>query len=90
MCVDILRYRGSMKLLYAYSSDTVSSPGLTNDHKAWRKKIEEGLHKIHALAGTSEVQQPVSTSDNQEAETLEPFLRVNLVSSGSPAEIAVR
>jgi len=54
------------------------------------KKIEEGLHKIHALAGASEVQESVSNVlQNQETETLEPFLRVNLVSPGSPAEIAV-
>jgi 26S proteasome non-ATPase regulatory subunit 9 len=54
------------------------------------KKIEEGLHKIHALAGASEVQESVSNVlENQETETLEPFLRVNLVSPGSPAEIAV-
>ncbi|EZA59256.1 hypothetical protein DMN91_008156 [Ooceraea biroi] len=62
---------------------------LTNDHKALMKKIEEGLHKIHALMGANEVQQPLSSvPDNQEVETLEPFLRVNLVSPGSPAEIA--
>ncbi|KAH0954012.1 hypothetical protein HN011_007042 [Eciton burchellii] len=62
---------------------------LTNDHKALMKKIEEGLHKIHALAGASEVQESVSNVlENQETETLEPFLRVNLVSPGSPAEIA--
>ncbi|XP_070156819.1 26S proteasome non-ATPase regulatory subunit 9 [Polyergus mexicanus] len=62
---------------------------LTNDHKALMKKIEEGLHKIHALAGGNEAQEPVSNvSDIQETEMLEPFLRVNLVSPGSPAEIA--
>ncbi|XP_029662533.1 26S proteasome non-ATPase regulatory subunit 9 [Formica exsecta] len=62
---------------------------LRNDHKALMKKIEEGLHKIHGLAGGSEAQEPVSNvSDIQETEMLEPFLRVNLVSPGSPAEIA--
>ncbi|KMQ97442.1 26s proteasome non-atpase regulatory subunit 9-like isoform 1 protein [Lasius niger] len=64
---------------------------LTNDHKALMKKIEEGLHKVHGLAMGSEAQEPVpNVSDSQEIESvsLEPFLRVNLVSPGSPAEIA--
>ncbi|KYM78695.1 26S proteasome non-ATPase regulatory subunit 9 [Atta colombica] len=63
---------------------------LTNDHKNLMKKIEEGLHRVHALAGASIAEQPISdVSDNQETEALEPFLRVNLVSPGSPAETAV-
>jgi len=54
------------------------------------KKIEEGLHRVHALAGANIAEQPISdVSDNQETEALEPFLRVNLVSPGSPAETAV-
>lgn len=62
---------------------------LTNDHKALMKQVEEGLHKIHALAMGSEAQEPVpNVSDMHETETLEPFLRVNVVSPGSPAEIA--
>ncbi|EGI60645.1 PREDICTED: 26S proteasome non-ATPase regulatory subunit 9 [Acromyrmex echinatior] len=61
---------------------------LTNDHKDLMRKIEEGLHRIHALAGTS-LAEPISDiSDDQETEALEPFLRVNLVSPGSPAETA--
>lgn len=64
--------------------------GLRNDHKVLMKKIEEGLHKVHALAERSEAQDSVpNVSDNLETEMLEPFLRVNLVSPGSPAEIAV-
>lgn len=64
--------------------------GLTNDYKALMKKIEEGLHKVHSLAGTTNTPQTTSDApDSQEAETSEPFLRVNLVSPGSPAEIAV-
>ncbi|KAG5322865.1 PSMD9 ATPase, partial [Pseudoatta argentina] len=62
---------------------------LTNDHKDLMRKIEEGLHRIHTLAGTSLAEQPISdVSDDQETEALEPFLRVNLVSPGSPAETA--
>jgi len=64
--------------------------GLTNDHKDLMRKIEEGLHRVHALAGASKAEQPISeVLDSQEVEALEPFLRVNLVSPGSPAETAV-
>ncbi|XP_011159623.1 26S proteasome non-ATPase regulatory subunit 9 [Solenopsis invicta] len=62
---------------------------LTNDHKDLMKKIEEGLHRVHALAGANKTEQSISdVSDMQEMEALEPFLRVNLVSAGSPAETA--
>lgn len=54
------------------------------------KKIEEGLHKVHALAeGNTAQDSAPNESYSQQTETLEPFLRVNLVSPGSPAEIAV-
>lgn len=63
---------------------------LLNDHKALMKKIEEGLHKIHAASTATDGEQLASdTSSSSETETLEPFLRVNVVSPGSPAEIAV-
>lgn len=66
------------------------SSGLTNDHKALMKKIEEGLHKVHSLAESNESPQTASDAPNsREIETMEPFLRVNLVSPGSPAENAV-
>lgn len=54
-------------------------------------KIEEGLHKVHALSrsGTDD-STAATTSDIQDNVHQEPFLRVNLVSSGSPAELAVR
>ncbi|XP_011881654.1 PREDICTED: 26S proteasome non-ATPase regulatory subunit 9 [Vollenhovia emeryi] len=64
---------------------------LTNDHKDLMRKIEEGLHRVHALVGSSIAGQLLpDVPDNQEAEveSLEPFLRVNLVSPGSPAETA--
>ncbi|XP_018315899.1 26S proteasome non-ATPase regulatory subunit 9 [Mycetomoellerius zeteki] len=62
---------------------------LKNDHKDLMRKIEEGLHRVHALAGASKSEQSISdVSDVQETEALEPFLRVNLVSPGSPAETA--
>nr|XP_003700210.1 PREDICTED: 26S proteasome non-ATPase regulatory subunit 9 [Megachile rotundata] len=61
---------------------------LRNDHKALMNKIEEGLHKVHALAGNQVESSPASTSNAEENTKCEPFLRVNLVSAGSPAEIA--
>lgn len=65
--------------------------GLTNDHKDVMKKIEEGLHRVHALSGKNQTEEPISDvpDESQETEALEPFLRVNLVSPGSPAETAV-
>lgn len=55
------------------------------------QKIEQGLQKVHKFAGGASHPEPPSTSSNlQEVFLLEPFLRVNLVSSGSPAELAVR
>nr|XP_033322467.1 26S proteasome non-ATPase regulatory subunit 9 [Megalopta genalis] len=60
-----------------------------NDHKTLMKKIEEGLHKIHALSGNrAGSSEPVEENDVEQAVQLEPFLRVNLVSPDSPAEIA--
>ncbi|XP_029036679.1 26S proteasome non-ATPase regulatory subunit 9 [Osmia bicornis bicornis] len=62
---------------------------LRNDHKALMRKIEEGLHKVHRLAGNQvESYSTPSTSYIQECASTEPFLRVNLVSAGSPAEMA--
>lgn len=53
-------------------------------------KIEEGLHKVHALAGNQAESSTANTTIVPDAVQLEPFLKVNLVSPGSPAEIAVR
>ena len=51
-------------------------------------KIEEGLHKVHALArNQTESPSPTVIQDNVQ---LDPFLKVNLVSPGSPADIAVK
>lgn len=63
---------------------------LSNDYKILMKKIEEGLHKVHSLAGTAtRTQQPGSDAfHSEETEMLEPFLKVNLVSPESPAENA--
>ena len=67
--------------------------GLQNDHKAIMLKVEEGLHKLHKVAGaiTEDTKDSAPTSSSmQEVFLLEPFLRVNLVTPGSPAETAVR
>ncbi|XP_077281482.1 26S proteasome non-ATPase regulatory subunit 9 [Temnothorax americanus] len=62
---------------------------LRNDHKDAMKKIEEGLHRVHALGGASKAEESIADiPDSRETEGLEPFLRVNLVSPGSPAETA--
>lgn len=54
------------------------------------KKIEEGLHKLHALAGDQAENSLATTAIVQDNAQLDPFLKVNLVSPGSPAEIAVK
>ena len=54
-------------------------------------KIEEGLHKVHAMArDPTESSTAATANDIVDTTDLEPFLRVNLVSPGSPAELAVR
>ncbi|XP_060825886.1 26S proteasome non-ATPase regulatory subunit 9 [Bombus pascuorum] len=61
---------------------------LRNDHKTLMKKIEEGLHELHALAGDQAENSLAATTIVQDNAQLDPFLKVNLVSPGSPAEIA--
>ncbi|XP_078034568.1 LOW QUALITY PROTEIN: 26S proteasome non-ATPase regulatory subunit 9 [Augochlora pura] len=64
---------------------------LKNDHKSVMKKIEEGLHKLFALSGhRANSSDPVAVNgvNDHDKENLEPFLRVNSVFPGSPAEIA--
>ncbi|CAB0038788.1 unnamed protein product [Trichogramma brassicae] len=63
---------------------------LQNDHKAIMIKIEQGLHKVHQFANSGESQGATAStsSPTEEICLLEPFLRVDLVSAGSPAELA--
>ncbi|XP_012275608.1 26S proteasome non-ATPase regulatory subunit 9 [Orussus abietinus] len=61
---------------------------LQNDYKILMQKIEEGLHRVHELTRSEDGPSPASTNTVQEAVLSEPFLKVNLVSSGSPAELA--
>ncbi|XP_046751073.1 26S proteasome non-ATPase regulatory subunit 9 isoform X1 [Diprion similis] len=61
---------------------------LQNDHKTVMRQIETGLHQVHSMSG-SQTQQPEPSVNSVEENTLsEPFLKVNLVSSASPAELA--
>ncbi|XP_050590239.1 26S proteasome non-ATPase regulatory subunit 9 isoform X2 [Bombus affinis] len=62
---------------------------LRNDHKTLMKKMEEGLHKLHAVARGQAESSLATTTIVQDNAQLDPFLKVNLVSSGSPAEIAL-
>ncbi|XP_012255125.1 26S proteasome non-ATPase regulatory subunit 9 [Athalia rosae] len=61
---------------------------LQNDHKALMKQIEAGLHQVHSLASNNTEEIAHIASGTQEIILSEPFLKVNIVSSGSPAEIA--
>ncbi|XP_014232334.1 26S proteasome non-ATPase regulatory subunit 9 [Trichogramma pretiosum] len=63
---------------------------LQNDHKAIMIKIEQGLHKVHQFANSGESQGATASTSSPTEETclLEPFLRVDSVSAGSPAELA--
>lgn len=61
---------------------------LQNDHKALMKQIEGGLHQFHSLTRSEIRDSTPSTSSFQETTLSEPFLKVNLVSASSPAELA--
>lgn len=64
---------------------------LQNDHKALMKQIEAGLIQVHqnntSNPSTSDGQVPTASS-NTTLSNKEPFLRVDVVSSQSPAETA--
>lgn len=60
---------------------------LQNDLKNILKEIEEGLYNVHAKA--RENRPPVKKADNSTISAdLEPFLHVDLITEGSPAEKA--
>ena len=64
---------------------------LQNDHKALMKQIEEGLIQVHQstmVSGTANADQGDSKISNITVTNKEPFLRVDIVSSQSPAESA--
>lgn len=69
---------------------------MQNDLKAILKEIEKGLHAVHAEAAenvsteasTKMLNMHIDQSPINES-PLRPIVRVNLVSHGSPAELAV-
>lgn len=67
---------------------------LQNDHKTLMKQIEEGLIQIHenSANNSSNTTEPITTATTTSSNTIlsnkEPFLRIDLVSSQSPAELA--
>jgi len=58
---------------------------LQNDHKALMKLIESKLHDLHAQERVGD-----ELPSNQTARLAKPFITVNEVTVGSPAESAVR
>lgn len=72
---------------------------MQNDHKAVMKQVEEALHQLHArdkekqARDTAEAREEAMSRDRGRSEGLSPpqaFARVNSISPGSPASIAVR
>ncbi|CAF2495432.1 unnamed protein product [Rotaria sp. Silwood2] len=64
---------------------------LQNDHKALMKQIEAGLIQVHEnnVNNSSNTTESITTApSNTSFPNKEPFLRVDIVSSQSPAEIA--
>ena len=58
---------------------------LSNDHKEIMKKIAEALESIHQK---NQIQSPLESEDqnaDQKQEEKKPFLKIDLVSEGSPA-----
>ncbi|XP_066993689.1 26S proteasome non-ATPase regulatory subunit 9 [Anabrus simplex] len=58
---------------------------LQNDHKAMMKKIEQGLHALHANLKDECCEAASSCSESASARSTEPIARVNFVSPNSPA-----
>lgn len=77
---------------------TVLPSGLQNDHKAVMKQVEEALHQLHAhdkekqardLAEAHREAMGHRMSHNEGRSLPQAFARVNSVSPGSPASVAV-
>lgn len=61
---------------------------LQNDHKALMKKIEQGLIEVHQSTTNETSIKTNSINENPNLPAKEPFLRVDIVSTNSPAETA--
>ena len=65
--------------------------GLRNDHKTVMKLIEEKVHQLHAEAKEKKLlsQHKPEAKSSESKPPLKGFAKVNLVSDGSPAAMAV-
>lgn len=63
---------------------------LQNDHKSLMKEIEEELHSLHSQNKPERMETETSTSKVNVIiqDAVEPFATINMVSPGSPADIA--
>eukprot|EP00795_Rhopilema_esculentum_P016547 gene16547-7971_t len=61
---------------------------LRNDLSSIMKEIEEGLHKVHAMARENPKESNVEDMDTSPDLEMHPFLSVDLISRESPAEKA--
>ncbi|CAF0901239.1 unnamed protein product [Rotaria sp. Silwood1] len=61
---------------------------LQNDHKALMKQIEAGLIQVHENNPSNTTESITTAPINTSLPHKEPFLRVDIVSTQSPAEIA--
>ena len=61
---------------------------LQNDHKTLMKQIETGLIKVHENCSSNITELKTTTTSNVSLSHKDPFLRVDIVSSQSPAEMA--
>ncbi|CAF3491424.1 unnamed protein product [Rotaria sp. Silwood1] len=61
---------------------------LQNDHKALMKQIEAGLIQVHENNPSNTTESITTAPINASLPHKEPFLRVDIVSTQSPAEIA--
>lgn len=67
---------------------------LQNDLKSLMKEIEKGIHQVHSEAvnetnADNSTKMAQITIDHQDETPLIPFVKVNLVTTGSPADDAV-
>ena len=83
-------WRGVSLLRYHVNGLLCSIAGLQNDFKDVMKRIEEKLYQIHDCARKTRSVSSGYTSNEQSASaSLKPFLTVNDLASGGPADHAV-
>nr|KAF6311919.1 hypothetical protein mPipKuh1_009107 [Pipistrellus kuhlii] len=96
--VDCEGYPRSDVDLYQVRTARHNIACLQNDHKAVMKQVEEALHRLHArdkekqARDMAEAQEEAMSQSLGQSEGLRPpqaFAKVNSISPGSPASIAV-